>query len=437
MMPENDSSKTNNQDYIVAIDIGTSEIRVSCAIIVAEGIIKIIGNGFCKTTGLSDQGITSIEKLKENISTAYNMAYYVVQSAFSTNNLANIERPRILVSIPGKFISYKNNVGSTELNQQPTSDMMMEKATSVAKSYTVKGYELITSIVNYYGVDDNHYVEDPIDMVGGQLNTYVHLVYAKKDFLDNLNRTITCVSSEYLPEFVFSGMASSYALTEEVDKKLGVCVLDIGSSSVDITVYDKNSVVYSGSSLLGARSVTRDISVLFALSEKAAEQVKCECGCATPDLVRDDGKVYKIEGIKGAESLTIDPKMLAEMIESKYFEIFRRAINKLNEIDASCELGKGFILTGEGAQMKGVEKCFTRFLMNNGMSHLANKVRIGKVDTTNITGYVDELEEHGASTVLGLIKFSEMLDTRTDQTKNYSGMFGCLYKMSDWFKQNI
>ena len=239
-MAANDLNKITTQDYIVSIDLGTSEIKVCSAILYDDDSIRIIGYGKCRTTGMNADGIVSMDKLKENISVAYNMSQNIVLRSYDENTLPKINNPRIFVSVPGRFITYKNNTGSCELRRGPITEEDIARANYVANSLKIKDYELITAIPNCYQVDSNSSVEDPLDMTGGQLRTYIHQVYAQSSFLDNVRRALCCIETEYAPEFVFSGQATAYSAADDTEKRFGVCVLDIGKSSTGITVFRVN-----------------------------------------------------------------------------------------------------------------------------------------------------------------------------------------------------
>ncbi|MBO6010085.1 MAG: hypothetical protein J6P70_07130, partial [Ruminobacter sp.] len=216
-MAANDLNKITTQDYIVSIDLGTSEIKVCSAILYDDDSIRIIGYGKCRTTGMNADGIVSMDKLKENISVAYNMSQNIVLRSYDENTLPKINNPRIFVSVPGRFITYKNNTGSCELRRGPITEEDIARANYVANSLKIKDYELITAIPNCYQVDSNSSVEDPLDMTGGQLRTFIHQVYAQSSFLDNVRRALCCIETEYAPEFVFSGQATAYSAADDTE----------------------------------------------------------------------------------------------------------------------------------------------------------------------------------------------------------------------------
>ena len=80
MKPDNDISYEENVgQYVLSIDFGTSKIRV-CAALVYSDEINILGYGESEALGISEDGINSMDKLKESLSKAFNIANKILIS---------------------------------------------------------------------------------------------------------------------------------------------------------------------------------------------------------------------------------------------------------------------------------------------------------------------------------------------------------------------
>lgn len=439
MMAANELNKITTQDYIVSIDLGTSEIKVCSAILYDDDSIKIIGYGKCKTTGMNADGIVSMDKLKENISIAYNMSHNTVTRSYDENTLPKINNPRVFVSVPGRFITYKNNTGSCELRRGPITEDDIARANDVANSLKIKDYELITAIPNYYQVDSNERVEDPLDMTGGQLRSFIHQVYAQTSFLDNIRRSLCCIETEYAPEFVFSGQATAYVATTDTEKKFGVCVLDIGKSSTGITIFDQGHCIYVGSCPYGADKITQNIAVTYGLSERTAEKLKCDYGFAISNNCITN-KCIRMDKNGQAQARSINQGDLAESIEAGYSQLIMKVLTTLNEVNVSngeLSLGAGFVITGGGAEIKCLDECVSKIFTKNGLGAYAKKIRIHQVDKEKIEGLSDAINPYSGCASLGLIRFSEILESHK-KAREQSGMIGNLkQKITEWWNGNM
>ena len=436
-MAANDLNKITTQDYIVSIDLGTSEIKVCSAILYDDDSIRIIGYGKCRTTGMNADGIVSMDKLKENISVAYNMSQNIVLRSYDENTLPKINNPRIFVSVPGRFITYKNNTGSCELRRGPITEEDIARANYVANSLKIKDYELITAIPNCYQVDSNSSVEDPLDMTGGQLRTYIHQVYAQSSFLDNVRRALCCIETEYAPEFVFSGQATAYSAADDTEKRFGVCVLDIGKSSTGITVFDKGHCIYVGSCPYGGDKITQNIAVTYGLSEREAEKIKCDYGLAISNNLIS-GKAVSIK--RNDQTKTINQGDLAESIEAGYNQLIMKVLTTLNEVNTEngeLTLGAGFVFAGGGAEIRNLDECVAKIFMKNGMSAYAKKIRIHQVDKQKLNGLTDAIDTYSGSATLGLIRFSEIMESHKKSREQSGAFWNFKQKLADWWNGNM
>ena len=410
MKPDNDISYEENVgQYVLSIDFGTSKIRV-CAALVYSDEINILGYGESEALGISEDGINSMDKLKESLSKAFNIANRAVKSVYNKEFLPNIDNPRIFVSIPGRYIECRNNDGSYDLNNSRVRPIHMSKAFNSAQSLIVEGKDLITATNNYYQVDTNNYIEDPTDLRGGQLKSYAHLVYADKNFISNIKYILSsCIHSDYVYEYVFTGTASALAVLSEEEKSLGVCVFDIGYGSVDISVYNRNYLIYSGSSSLGGHYITRSIAINYGLSEKCAEALKKECAVIGKDDEIDFIRVKSNE--IDEEKIEIPAKDLSVLLESHYRQIFINALKKLNSVDLGCELGAGFVLTGGATKIPGVKEALENTLIDLKAEKSVIKVRVGSIKE-KITGLTQQIDPEQDAVIIGLLKISNIIETK-------------------------
>ena len=255
-------------------------------------------------------------------------------------------------------------------------------------------------------------------MTGGQLRSFIHQVYAQTSFLDNIRRSLCCIETEYAPEFVFSGQATAYVATTDTEKKFGVCVLDIGKSSTGITIFDQGHCIYVGSCPYGADKITQNIAVTYGLSERTVRMDK-------------NGQ---------AQVRSINQGDLAESIEAGYSQLIMKVLTTLNEVNVSngeLSLGAGFVITGGGAEIKCLDECVSKIFTKNGLGAYAKKIRIHQVDKEKIEGLSDAINPYSGCASLGLIRFSEILESHK-KAREQSGMIGNLkQKITEWWNGNM
>ncbi len=432
-------------DFVVAVDIGTTTIRVAAALVSASGdsdenakpaYIDLAGYCSVPSTGMSQTGITSMDKLRESLSTAYNKVEAQMRANINVKDYPdiNFDNPHVMVSVPGYFMVSKNNEGLCDIGGQLVDAHHMDEAQNVANALKIPNYEMITSIANYFQVDTNEFMEDPRNAIGGQLKTFVHSCYARTDFLENIKMALSFIPTNDDITFVFSGLATAFSVLSDEEKKQGVCLLDIGGST-DIVIYNNGYLIFTGFSKAGAVNVTNNIAITNGIARGTAEQVKLRYGYADPELAPAN------EGIKfpakdQRESFTLECKDLAETIDSCYTSIFLNAFRCMKDVH-NCSLGAGVVLAGSGSKIKGVDSCFKRVLKDNKIDGEIRLVKTGYVrDQINYLGKDLAIDKVGDACVIGLFKFSTLME-RKRATPRGKGILGFFKKIYYWYNNSM
>lgn len=446
MTEKSGNATENNIDYVVALDVGTSFIRVAGALVSDDNDIRVIGYKTVVSSGMGGSGISSLDKLRDDISRAYSAVDTQVHGGIM-QKCADIDfdNPRVMVSVPGYFSASRNVDGTTPLHHQRVTTVQMAEAIQNAASVSIDGYDLVGYVVNQYQVDSNERVVDPRGMVGGQLKVFIHAFYAKKDFLDNIRYALTSIRSKYAPDFMFSGYATARGLLIGPEKDIGVCVIDIGGSTADITIYDRGNLIFTNFCRFGSGMVTRDIAVVNGISERQAEQLKLRCGLADPDLA-DVREEITVERNGLGDDITLQPRALAETIEARYHNIFQNVLMAMKGVDPSCDLGAGMVLAGGGSSIRGIEKCFRKYLESNGISNIRSVRRAAFRETDvplaehegtlSCSDIPEKMNPVSDAVLIGLLKFSNDKEKTLEQTPK-RGLARFASKIWDWFNKSM
>src|SRR5699024_3120195 len=99
-----------------------------------------------------------------------------------------------------------------------------------------------------------------LGMSGVRLEANVYVVDAAENAIQNITNCFQSCGRN-LDSVVFQGLASSFSVLTDDEKELGVCLIDMGSGTTDITVYSKGAVIYTESLPLAGDRVTLDIAL--------------------------------------------------------------------------------------------------------------------------------------------------------------------------------
>jgi len=335
---------------ILAIDIGTTNIITVVARNDFDNRINILGVSSNPTNGIEKGLINDIQNVGEIIKVSVESAkksaeatideVYVSFSAASTKNIIS----KGAVNIPNGIITEK------EINQ------VMQMAHYNAN--IVPDYEAIHVFPISFKVDDSGEFSNPLNMNASRLEVSVYIVTAKKTAITNTKNALKVAGIEN-STFVLHGYASALSIMSEEQKKFGVAVLDMGSSTSDLIIYRGNAIVYSDFLPVGSVNITNDLSVMLHTPAIAAETVKVKYGSLIPIDENDENIIKKVQvPLIGNELETkeVSIDMIQTIIHARVEETLIFLANKIKSSGLSDKIGAGIILTGGMSKLEGIEE---------------------------------------------------------------------------------
>lgn len=330
----------------VGIDIGASKTVVVVAqkdFISSELLILGVG----ESPNLSGIKFGKIVDLNNTIISIQNACESAKLMSGVDFNSANI-------NIPGEVDSI-NSHGLVTIARKDREVRMkdVERVVGQAQTINMKGDRSILHLFpQYFQLDEQNYIKDPIGMTGLRLQGNVHIVVVPMSHVVN---TVKCFDkAEIKPlEGIFAGYASSQAVLTSEDKEAGVLLLDIGAGSVDLVGYKNGSPFISGVIMIGGDSITRDLSIGLKIPETIAESLKKERGVAYSEFV-DPLEEIEIGGFKGKELKRVSAQKITNIIEPRVQEIFLLIQKFLESKNIMINDFSSIVLTGGCANLQGI-----------------------------------------------------------------------------------
>lgn len=383
--------KKGDTEIIAGMEIGSAKVMVVIGQIFPDGVINIIGKGEAVSHGVDKGVVTDLNALSESIKSAVRIA----------EDMADCELKSVLLSISGAHIECRNESGMCIVGSTEITEYHIDEAIQTAKSLKLTdNKQLLHAIAQDYVIDGRADVKNPKGLSAGRLSAHVHLVTCDVDMIKNMSKAVE-KSGLAVDQFVFSGLASSYAVVTEDEKELGVCLVDFGAGTMDVSIYTNGYLRYSMALPYGGNLITNDIARGLSTSKQDAELLKIKFGAAlkTTDL---SDEVIEIHGLGGRADRSIDKNTLVEIIEARYAELFQFLKMKIAQVQSElkaqkmdCDINAGIILTGGAAQIQNAMVCARKEL---GMD-----VRIGAPQ--NIEGLTDCVCAPVCSTSVGLLHY--------------------------------
>ncbi len=379
----------DNRKIIVGLDIGTTKICVVAAEVSDEdGEFRIIGVGKTKSEGLNRGVVTNIRSAVKSIRKAVE----------ECELKSGIEIENIYAGIAGHHIVGLNKEGVVAVTGDTITESDIQRVVEAARATNSPDKEIIHTLTQEYIVDGQDGVIDPIGMAGKRLEAKVHLILGSVSSAANIVQCCNDANLNVL-NIVLEPFASSLAVLDEQEKELGVVLLDIGGGTSDMVIYKNGSIVHTSVLPLGGNQVTNDIAIGLRTTKSEALRIKHDFGVAMIDHV-EEGETISLKGIAGREDRVIDKRLLAEVIEARFREIFELISNEIKSTGFGPGCAAGVVITGGSSMMPSV--------VDVAEDVLKMPVRVGA--PTDIEGLADMVESPEFSTAVGLIQYGTNAD---------------------------
>ncbi len=341
------------EDIIAGLDIGSTAVRL----VIGQKIsgpsgeeLQIIGAVSSPTAGVSKGVVNSIEETTSSISACLEKAERIIGVPI-TNVWVGINDPHIKCERSKGVVAVSKSDG--EINEADVA-----RAIEAARALAVPvNYEILHVMPIKFSVDNQNDIKDPIGMSGIRLEVETLIIQGLSTQTKNLTKAIFRTGLE-IEDLVISPLAAAEAVLSPKQKELGVALINIGSSTTSLAVYEERNLLHAAVLPIGSEYITNDIALGLRCPINLAERIKLEYGNANASLFEKDEEIdvsnlVKEEDVNDDISI-VSRKYIAEIIEARVEEIFDKIDKELQKIDRSGMLPAGAIFTGSGAQLDGL-----------------------------------------------------------------------------------
>ena len=214
--------------------------------------------------------------------------------------------------------------------------------------------EMLHIIPQWFSVDGQDNIRYPVGMVGTRLEAQVHIITVSQTSLQNVNRCFDRINMNVNQTYL-QNLATSRAVLTSEEKELGVLMIDIGSDTTNISVYKKQSPIYTKVyQKFGGHLITNDISIGLKIANVVAEDIKIKYGVADLEYA-DDVEEIELPAFGGRTRKVIERKTLAMIIKPRIFEIFKIIREDLEMNGMFEELNGGVVIAGGTANIVGID----------------------------------------------------------------------------------
>jgi len=333
---------------ITGIDVGSSAVRIAVGQVVTQGngqLLQILGCAEVPAEGIHKGIITSIDDAVSSVSACLERS----------ERLAGAQLGHAVVGISGSHILSQQSKGVVAVAKpdgEITEDDVARAIEAARTVATPVNYEILHVIPKTFTVDGQSGIKDPTGMTGVRLEVDAQIIQGVSSQIKNISRVVYRAGLS-VDSMVLTILASADIVTTDRQKELGVAVVNIGASTTSIAIFEDGDVLHTAILPIGSEHITSDIAIGLRTSIDVAERVKVEYGTALPKSVGRKEEIFLAE-LGAAEQEVVDRKYVAEIIEARVEEIFRKIDKELRAIERSGLLPAGVLFTGGGARLDGL-----------------------------------------------------------------------------------
>lgn len=396
--------------YIInALDIGSGSIKLlSVAKKSGESDFEILNYNQEPSLGIRKGVVIDVASVSQTISSLKNQ----------TEQDSGQKISSVFASIGGAHIFSTSSKGLVSVSRadRKISEEDIERVLQAAQAVSLSSNkEIIAVFPKEFIVDGEGGIKEAVGLEGIRLEVEALLLCGFSPYLRNSSQTILNSGLE-ISDLIPAPLASARAVLTAREKELGVCLLDIGSGTTGLAVFEEGNLIHAAIFPIGSGHITSDIAICLKTDIDTAEKIKLEFGSCSSNQPLAKKKI-KINGEE--EPVIFSRKELTDIIEARVSEIFDLTNKELKKVSRQAMLPSGLVLTGGGARLPKIKDLAKK--------ELKLPCRIGLPKISHAFQ-----EDPGLSTLYGLIL--EGIDSEEEQGSSWGPGQGIRNKLKKIFR---
>jgi cell division protein FtsA len=412
-------SKRDDEKLIVGLDIGTSKVLAIVGDVSPSGEVEIIGVGHHPSRGMKKGVVVNIESTVQSIQRAIEEAEL----------MAGCQIHSVYAGIAGSHISSINSHGVVAIKDKEVGPGDLERVIAAARAVAIPADQKVLHVLpQEFIIDKQEGIREPIGMSGVRLEAKVHIVTGAVSAAQNIIKCVRRCGLE-VDDVILEQLASSMATLTEDEKELGVCLVDIGGGTTDISVFTEGAIRHTAVIPIAGDQVTNDIAVALRTPTPSAEEIKKKYGCALTQLAQREESI-EVPSVGDRPPRQLSRQTLAEVIEPRIEELYGLVQAELRRSGFEDVLGSGIVITGGSAKMEGMID------LAEEVFHIP--VRLGVPQ--HVGGLKGVVQNPIFATGVGLVLYGARCRAGQQYvapTGSTAGIKGVVDKMKSWFQGNF
>jgi cell division protein FtsA len=375
------------EEYIAAIDIGTTKVSTFIGLIRKNNLLEIKGFGTSECKGIKKGLVVDINEATKSILNSIGIA----------EKATNLFIDNAYIGVTGKHISYINNWTEISINSpgKIVRKSDVDKLLSIANRVNQPvDNTIIHTLIKQFSVDDEKDITDPVGLSTDKLAVELLVIYGASSLIKNVINSVKGANVE-IEDIILEALASSEAVLTPEEKESGAIMLDIGGGTTDVAVYKNKKMVFTYCLPVGGDLITNDISIGLNIPFAKAEEIKKKFSNVDYNFYETLNRI-NMGDIKLDRNKTTLNIRLYSIVNARVKEMLTLIKEKMEAYGFNHSIPCGVILTGGTAQLKGIAGLAS--------SIFDMPVRIGT--PIEVEGLSEAISNPMYSTAIGLLKYA-------------------------------
>ncbi len=341
---------------ITGLDIGTNSIK---ALVIEKrgNEWNLLSYSSIPSFGLRRGSVVNVEETSRNIQ--------ILLSGIEKESGRRINSAYVNIGGSHLYITPSDGLISVSRADHIISQEDVERVLQATRAINIPMNEEILDVFpKEFIIDDQRGVKHPLGLSGVRLQAKVLLLcYFQQNFV-NLTQAVLGAKLQ-IDDIIPSPLAAAESVLTREQKEAGVAVIDIGSATTSLSVFEEGDLVHMAVFPLGSANITNDLAIGLKTEIAIAEDIKKQHGsCLASEKGEKEkrGVINKSKSVMGQKAdtsnqypVSFTKKSLVDIIEPRVSEILDLMQKELKKIGRQELLPAGIVLTGGGAKLSRIK----------------------------------------------------------------------------------
>lgn len=307
------------KNIYTSVDIGSDTIKiVVCELF--HNKLNLLAASSVKSRGIKKGVITDINEATISLKKAFN----------EVELMLGVKINKVIASVPSYFADFIYTKGEVKINHEEgiISGNDVVKVLQVAmQSKMTPHKEMVTIIPIDFSIDNQDSIKDPKGLVGSILGTRAIMVTTPKKNIYSVVGLIESIGVEVV-DISLNCIGDAYAFkNKQMDEHIGA-IVNIGSETTSVSLYNKGIIVKNSIIQLGGRNIDNDIAYIYKIDPAIALKIKEKFALAHK-IYAGVNDIYEVS-TPYDEILKINQFEVSEIVMSRIEEILTLAKKEIN-----------------------------------------------------------------------------------------------------------